>query len=97
MTADEIIDDLNRKFFVGFVTDGDCVTYTRVVWEDAIQNIPGCLILRCESFTAFRKRFPKKQLLNGKLRNVGDFWLRHPRSRKIRQTIRRVYLAKEKL
>jgi hypothetical protein len=96
MTPDEIIDDLNRKFFVAHVRDGGFSVYTRVCWQAEVQNVPGQLILCCETFTAFRKRFPKKQLIEGKLRNVGDFWLRHPRRQPCdhEQVIQRVYLAK---
>jgi hypothetical protein len=82
VTPDEIIDDLNSKYFVGLVRDRwGLDTYTRVCWEDCIQDVPGTTVVDSQTFGAFRKRFPVKRMINGKLQNVGNFWLRHPRRR----------------
>jgi hypothetical protein len=98
MTPDEIIDSLNEKFFVGLLSDDGSSVYTRVCWIDDLQDISGQTIVCCESFTEFRKRFPKKQLIDGKLRNIGEFWLRHPRGRINReQIIERRFLRKNLL
>jgi len=88
MTADEIIADLNTKYFVGQVTSGGAC-YTRVVVEDVDGN------LYCESFTEFRKRFPEKRLINGRMQNVGSFWLKNPRRRQQDQIIYRERFARK--
>jgi hypothetical protein len=85
VTPDEIIDDLNQKFFVALITYSsgfvrECIC--RVIHEDAIQDQEGVRLSHAETFTAFRKRFPKRQMIDGKLQNVGDFWLRSTRARR---------------
>jgi hypothetical protein len=92
MTPDQIIEGLNQKFFVAQVQDeGGSTSYTRILWR----GIDG--VFSCETFRDFRKRFPIKQLINGKLWNVGNFWLHHPRRRQVEETFYRVtQIKKEK-
>jgi hypothetical protein len=78
MTGDEIVTSLNEKFFVAGVTDDGFTNSTRVCWLD-INGETFC----CETFRNFRKRFPRKQLIDGRMQNVGSFWLKHKRRRQI--------------
>ncbi len=77
-TGDEVVDDLNTKFFAALVnfTDTNLVVF-RVCYFD----VEGGLI--CETETEFLRRFPRKVMIDGKRRSAGWFWLNAPRRRQV--------------
>jgi hypothetical protein len=90
-TNAEVVRDLNQKFCVAVVNMEE-LRRARFPTVVLVLDPDTDDVLGFESFPKFKRRFPIKLLIDGKLQNAGDVWLNHPQRRQEQAVI---FLVKE--